>query len=108
VIVVWVAAFAMLSGGAALALVRVWRGPSLLDRVVATETLLAIVAGGVAVYAALARDATVVPVLVVVALLGFLGAVAAARYVGGMLGHSSADGRDAGLPVPTERYDEES
>ena len=97
-----VAAYAMLAGGAALAMVRVWRGPALLDRVVATETLLAIVAGGLAVYAGLERNATVVPVLVVVALLGFLGAVAVARYVGGMLLQSSGDATDVGLQPAAE------
>jgi multicomponent Na+:H+ antiporter subunit F len=99
---VWIAAYTMLSGGAALSLVRVWRGPSLLDRVVATETLLAIIAAGIAVYAGLASEPTVVPVLVVVALLGFLGAVSVARYVGGMLLQSSGDATDVGLPPAAE------
>jgi multicomponent Na+:H+ antiporter subunit F len=99
---VWIAAYAMLSGGAALSLVRIWRGPSLLDRVVGTETLLAIVVGGIAVYAGLAGEPTVVPVLVVVALLGFLGAVAVARYVGGMIVESSGDATDVGLPPAGE------
>lgn len=102
-----VAAFALLSGGALLALVRVARGPSLLDRVLATETVLAIVAGGVAVHAALAREPAFVPVLVVVALLGFLGTVAVARYVGGMLLRSRDDGSDVGLPVAAERGSDE-
>ncbi|TYP87101.1 monovalent cation/H+ antiporter complex subunit F [Blastococcus xanthinilyticus] len=102
--VVWVVAYTLLSGGAALSMVRVWRGPSLLDRVVATETLLAIIAGGIAVYAGLARDPAVVPVLLVVALLGFLGAVSVARYVGGMLIKSGTDdGRAAGLPPAAEQ-----
>ena len=104
---VWIAAYAMLGTGAALALVRTWRGPSLLDRVVATETLLAIVVAGLAVYAALARDATVVPVLVVIALLGFLGAVAVARYVGDMLMRSASDGSDVGLPLAAEQSRQE-
>jgi multicomponent Na+:H+ antiporter subunit F len=104
---VWVAAFGLLGGGAVLTLVRVVRGPSLLDRVVGTETLLAIIAAGIAVHAALARQPSFVPVLVVVALLGFLGAVAVARYVGGMLLSSSDDGSDVGLPVAAERSESE-
>ena len=83
--VVAVLAFAMLGGGALLALVRLARGPSLLDRVVATDTLLVIIAAGIAVHAALYRDPTLVPVLVVVSLLGFVGSVSVARYIGGML-----------------------
>jgi multicomponent Na+:H+ antiporter subunit F len=76
---------AMLGTGALLALVRLARGPSLLDRVVATDTLLVIISASLAVHAALERDPTVVPVLVVVSLLAFVGSVSIARYVGGML-----------------------
>lgn len=96
-------AYALLAGGALLTMVRVVRGPSLLDRVVGTETLLAIIAVSIAVHAALTRQVSFVPVLLVVALLGFLGAVAVARYVGGMLLHSSDDGSDVGLPLAAER-----
>jgi multicomponent Na+:H+ antiporter subunit F len=88
---VYWAAYLLLGGGALLALVRLARGPSLLDRVVATDLLLVIVSAGLAVYAALARDPTVVPVLVVVSLLAFVGSVSVARYIGGMLVRSSRD-----------------
>jgi multicomponent Na+:H+ antiporter subunit F len=101
--VVAVLAYALLGGGALLALVRLALGPSLLDRVVATDTLLVIISAGLAVYAALERDPTVVPVLVVVALLAFVGSVSIARYVGGMLLRSAAEvPRDAGLPPAAE------
>jgi len=79
------AAYVMLGTGALLTLVRLARGPSLLDRVVATDVLLVIISAGLAVYAALQRDPTVVPVLVVVSLLAFVGTVSVARYIGGML-----------------------
>lgn len=101
--VVQVLAYALLCGGALLTMVRVIRGPSLLDRVVGTETLLAIIAVSIAVHAALTRQVSFVPVLVVVALLGFLGAVAIARYVGGMLLSSSDGGSDVALPVAAEQ-----
>ena len=101
--VVSVLVFAMLGTGVLFALVRLARGPSLLDRVVATDTLLVIISAGLAVHAALQRDPTVVPVLVVVALLAFVGSVSVARYVGGMLLRSrTGDGRDLGLPVAAE------
>ena len=46
-------------------------------------------------HAALVQDTTLLPVLVVVALLAFVGSVSVARYVGGMLLRSrSGDGRD--------------
>ena len=100
--VVAVIAYALLGSGALLALVRLALGPSLLDRVVATDTLLVITSAGLAVYAALARDPTVVPVLVVVSLLGFVGSVSVARYIGGMLLESTDDGQDVGLPRAAE------
>ena len=93
--VVSVIAYALLGGGALLALVRLALGPSLLDRVVATDTLLVIISAGLAVYAALERDPTVVPVLVVVALLAFVGSVSIARYVGGMLIRSAAGDQES-------------
>jgi multicomponent Na+:H+ antiporter subunit F len=97
------ALYVMIGGGALLALVRLARGPSLLDRVVATDTLLVIIAAGLAVHAALVRDPTLVPVLVVVSLLAFVGSVSVARYIGGMLLRSATgDGRDLGLPVAAE------
>lgn len=96
------AAYLMLGGGALLTLVRLARGPSLLDRVVATDVLLVIISAGLAVYAALQRDPTVVPVLVVVSLLAFVGSVSVARYVGGMLLRSAGDGQDVGLPEAAE------
>ena len=101
--VVAVTAYALLGGGALLALVRLALGPSLLDRVVATDTLLVIIAAGLAVYAGLARDPMVVPVLVVVSLLAFVGSVSIARYVGGMLIRSSpGDGRATGQSPTAE------
>jgi multicomponent Na+:H+ antiporter subunit F len=94
--VVSVLAFAMLGAGVLLALVRLALGPSLLDRVVATDALLVIISAGLAVYAALTRNPTVVPVLVVVSLLGFVGSVSVARYIGGMLLQSGDDRRETG------------
>jgi multicomponent Na+:H+ antiporter subunit F len=98
-----VVCFVLLAGGAGLSIVRLVRGPSLLDRVVAADTSLAIVVAGLGVQAALQRNTTVVPVLVVVSLLGFIGSVGVVRYVGGILIRStSGDGQDVGLPPPAE------
>jgi multicomponent Na+:H+ antiporter subunit F len=100
-VVFWLA-YGMLGVGALLTLVRLGMGPSLLDRVVATDTLLVIIAAGLAVHAGLQRDPTVVPVLVVVSLLAFVGSVSVARYIGGMLLRSAGDGQDIGLPEAAE------
>jgi multicomponent Na+:H+ antiporter subunit F len=90
-------AFALLGAGALLALVRLVRGPSLLDRVVASDAMLVITAGGLGVHVAVSRDPSAVPVLVVVSLLGYIGAIAVVRYVGGMvLGRPPDDEAAAG------------
>ena len=71
---------ALLSAAALLALVRLYRGPSLLDRVVAADMLLATMVGAVGAEAALNRHASTLPVLVVLALLGFVGSVSLVRF----------------------------
>ena len=66
---------------ALLVLVRLVRGPSVPDRIVALDTLLQVVVAGIAVTAALTGDGSFLAVLVAVSLLGFLGSVTVARFV---------------------------
>lgn len=73
---------ALLCAAAALTMARLVLGPSMLDRVVATDVLIAVVVCGLALAAAAGGDSTTVPVLVVVSLLGFLGSVSVARLLG--------------------------
>lgn len=75
-----VALTGLLSATALLALARMYRGPSLLDRVVATELLLATALGAVGAEAAVNRHSTTLPVLVVLSLLGFVGSVSLVRF----------------------------
>ena len=75
-----VALTVLLSVTALLALARIYRGPSLLDRVVAADLLLATMLGAVGAEAAVNRHATTLPVLVVLSLLGFVGSVALVRF----------------------------
>ncbi|QNG37317.1 pH regulation protein F [Geodermatophilaceae bacterium NBWT11] len=92
--------FALLGVGAVLILARLAMGPSLLDRVVATDALLVTIACGIAVYCAVYEDISLEPVLLVVALLAFVGSVSVARYIGGMLvstGDPATRGGDADL-----------
>ncbi|MEV1330475.1 monovalent cation/H+ antiporter complex subunit F [Micromonospora costi] len=63
-----------------LVLVRLYRGPSLLDRVVAADMLLATMVAAVGAEAAVNRHATTLPVLVVLSLLGFVGSVSLVRF----------------------------
>lgn len=74
-------AFAVLGVAGALCLLRIWLGPSLAERVVASDTLVLVVVSALGVD--IARDASGVNVtmLVVVALVGFLGTSFLARYV---------------------------
>jgi multicomponent Na+:H+ antiporter subunit F len=80
VIAVVVVCVVLLAVGAVCALVRAEKGPSILDRTVALDVLVATMIAGVGVYAAWHRRVDVVPVLVVLSLVGFIGSVAIARF----------------------------
>lgn len=71
----------MLTGAAALTLIRIVRGPGPADRVVATDVLIAVVAGSLVVEAAINRHTYTIPVVLVLSLLAFAGTVAVARFV---------------------------
>ncbi|WP_369056118.1 monovalent cation/H+ antiporter complex subunit F [Kineococcus terrestris] len=70
----------MLAAAAALALVRAAVGPTMLDRVIALDVVVSVVVIALAVEAAVNRHASTLPVIVVLALVGFVGAVSVARY----------------------------
>lgn len=74
-------AFAMLVVAASLCLVRLAKGPTLADRVLALDTLLIVGVIGVGVDAARARSGVYLDVLLVVALVAFIGTSAVARYI---------------------------
>lgn len=71
---------ALFSVTALLALARIYRGPSLLDRIVGADLLLSTMLGAVGAEAAINRHATTLPVLVVLSLLGFIGSVSLVRF----------------------------
>jgi multicomponent Na+:H+ antiporter subunit F len=79
-VVVVVVASVLLVAGAALAVVRIERGPSMLDRTIAFDLLTSALVGTVAVEAAWSRRTETIPILVVLSLVGFLGSVAIARF----------------------------
>lgn len=78
--IIAVTCVAMLAAGAAMAMIRVEGGPSILDRLVALDIITNILIIGLAVEAALSRRTETVPVLVALALVGFVGSVAVARF----------------------------
>ncbi|MFI7429375.1 monovalent cation/H+ antiporter complex subunit F [Micromonospora sp. NPDC049836] len=75
-----VALTGLFSVTALLALARIYRGPSLLDRIVGADLLLSTMLGAVGAEAAINRHAATLPVLVVLSLLGFVGSVALVRF----------------------------
>lgn len=85
----------LLTLSALLTLVRITRGPSVLDRVVGTDVLVSIVICGLGAYAALTDAWTTLPLLISLSLVGILGSVAVARFVA----------RDRDIPVPDPEPD---
>ena len=66
---------------ALLAVGRIVRGPSVLDRTVATEVLVTTVVCSLGALAASTRNATTLPIVISLSLVGFLGAVSVARFI---------------------------
>jgi multicomponent Na+:H+ antiporter subunit F len=73
--------FVVLVVAVLLALTRLVLGPTIPDRIVALDTLLFLVAGGIAVEAARTGESTYLNILLIVSLLGFVGTATAARFV---------------------------
>ncbi|MGU3437849.1 monovalent cation/H+ antiporter complex subunit F [Actinomycetes bacterium M1A6_2h] len=59
---------------------RLLAGPNTLDRLVAVDTLIALAACGIATWAVYSRDTTLVPAIVALSLVGFVGSVSVARF----------------------------
>jgi multicomponent Na+:H+ antiporter subunit F len=74
-------ALVMLAAAILLAFVRVLRGPTLPDRVVAMDLVGILVVGLIVVGAAAAREQVFLDVALVIALISFVGTVAYARYL---------------------------
>ena len=71
----------MLSIGALLTTVRLVVGPSLADRVVATDLLLTLLTCGLGVVAVRTGEGTYIIVMVVIAVIGFLSTAMVARFI---------------------------
>lgn len=76
----WITQF-FLALGALCAVYRVYKGPSVLDRVISVDVILIIVGSVMLVDMAYHRHTDFILFVVVTAVIGFLGAVAIARYV---------------------------
>lgn len=75
------AAYVLLSIAGALFVFRLLRGPSIPDRIVALDGLLATVISGILVAAADRRTSVALVAVLLIALVGFVATAALARYV---------------------------
>lgn len=96
--IVAAAAMLMLGAAAALVLVRIYRGPNNLDRIIATEILLIIVIAGIAMESVWHRTSTSLPLLMILGLVSFVGGVAVTRFM--------ATSAEEAEPRPTVHADE--
>lgn len=71
----------LLAAAALLALVRAVRGPNLVDRIVALDLVLLLVAAGLAAQGARTGSELFIAALIVVALVAFAGTVLVARFI---------------------------
>jgi multicomponent Na+:H+ antiporter subunit F len=80
---------AILSLAAAGAIIRIAVGPSLLDRVLASDVLLAILGAALAIDMAVNRHLNNLMLLVALAVIGFIGSVTVARFVADRRGQAN-------------------
>lgn len=76
----WTASAVLLLSAAAITMYRVLAGPNTMDRLVATDTLIAVVMCGLATWAAYSLDSTVKYGIVALSLMSFVGSVSVARF----------------------------
>ncbi|GGV24891.1 membrane protein [Streptomyces longisporoflavus] len=65
----------------ALLLIRIWRGPSMLDRAVGVDVAAALIVAGIGVQAATTRTRYYLSIMLVIAFLGFTSSVGIARFI---------------------------
>lgn len=80
-IVVFTVTFALLCTAGLLVLVRLMRGSTTLDRIVAVDVLITLIVAGTCVGMGSLDDGSNIALLAAFALLAFIGSVAAARLV---------------------------
>ncbi|MBD8079890.1 monovalent cation/H+ antiporter complex subunit F [Cellulosimicrobium arenosum] len=79
-LVVVVVCGVLLAAAAVLAVARVERGPSTLDRTIALDVFTTTLVGAIALEAAFSRRTDTIPLLVVLSLVGFVSSVTVARF----------------------------
>ncbi|SDB88106.1 multicomponent Na+:H+ antiporter subunit F [Raineyella antarctica] len=66
---------------AGFTLYRLSKGPTNLDRIIASDLMLGIAVGGFALHIVLSEETTALPVVLAISLVGFIGAISMARFV---------------------------
>lgn len=79
--IVAIVAGILFAAGALCALYRIIRGPSVLDRVIASDVLVATVICALGAEMAINRHVDTLPVLLVLALFAVLGSLSVARFL---------------------------
>ena len=72
---------AMIGPGLLMLVYRMTIGPTVLDRTVAFDVIVAYAAIGVCLYSAVTRSTDALPLVVVLTLVGFVGSVSVARFI---------------------------
>ena len=78
--IMWTVVTVLLLTAAVLTTARILLGPTSLDRVVALDVLVALCMCGLAAWAAYSGDSTVIPAIVALSLLSFIGSISIARF----------------------------
>lgn len=78
--VLYVLSACVLALAALLVTARITKGPTMLDRAIAFDVIVAISISGIALDAAFTHDRENIPLLIVATMLGFVGSVSIARF----------------------------
>ncbi|SNS13836.1 multisubunit sodium/proton antiporter, MrpF subunit [Actinomadura meyerae] len=91
--IVYNAALALLGAAFVLTAARLVRGPSTFDRIMALDVLAVLLVSGIAVHTAVHDEPANATILVVIALMGFVGSVSAARLAAARAEHREREAR---------------
>ncbi len=86
--------FGLVIASVILALIRLARGPSLPDRVVALDMMTIVIVAFCGLFSVFARDTAFLDVAIVLALIGFLATVALARFAERRQARADGEGED--------------
>lgn len=105
-LVIWSLIAVCFAGGAVLALVRMVKGPTIIDRMVASDTILTIIICVLGADMVFRGHTNNLPLMLVLALTAFIASVAVARYVsrqGPRDRHEMVPRDAAGREIPSDQ-----